>query len=99
MTSGKPFTAEERAYIADHAYTMSWGRIADELEERYPEAGGRRHPRSIRNYVRRRDLKGEFVSLTVTVPFDVALQIRDAHMTPADMGSLLVVGLAARARS
>lgn len=96
MTSGIPFSDREKAYIVEHAPTRpSWGALAAALVREFPEdGGGSRDGKSVRNWHRRYMLRaGKMSEVKAEVPIDLAVRIRHAGLSPAEIGLLVAVGL------
>ena len=96
MTSGRPFSDHEQAYILEHAPTrISWGQVARELEREFPtDNGGSRDGKSVRNWYRRyRHVEGKRADVSATVPADVAARIRRAGLSADDVGDIITIAL------
>jgi hypothetical protein len=100
MANGRPFTDAEKAYIVANAPARSsWGGLAADLAHNCP-GGERRNGEVVRNWYRRHiHNTGIRVTVTAEVTGDVAVQIHNAGLTPAEVGALVCMGLAGRARS
>gem|GEM_PF-3727615 len=100
MTSGIQFTAAEKAFIIAHAPNRaSWGALADALAHECPGAG-RHHPKSLRNWHRRYLIAADKrEAIAAEVPAYLAAHIRNAGLSPAEVGALVVAGLSGAGRA
>jgi len=94
VTSGRPFSDPEKAYIIEHAPTrQSWGRLAADLVREFPaESGGYRDGKSVRNWYRRHEHETT-AKIAIVIPVDVAERLRTAGLSPVEIGALVVRGL------
>ena len=97
MTSGIPFSEREIAYIEEAAYTRTWGAIARELAERFPDDNeGKRSGRYIRDWVRAQERHGGIVTVRTRVPRELLLS---AGVRPQDVEAVLVETLRAKCKA
>ena len=96
MVSGIPFSPAEQRFILDHAYTMTWNRLAAELVARFPgDNGGSRSGRWIRDWVRAQE-HGGIVTVRTRVPREL---LASAGVRPQDLDALVVETLRAKCKA
>lgn len=92
MSSGVPFTDQEKDYIRRNAYKMSWGHIAVELGKQFPrDNGGHRAKASVRSFIIRERLREsrKMAPIPVLIDVDTVLLAAELGFKKTDLGDIL----------
>ncbi len=92
MSSGVPFSEQEKAFIRENAYKMSWGHIAVELGRQFPkDNGGSRKKTSVRSFVIRERIRSERRQAPVPIMIDAetVLLASELGFKKTDLGDIL----------
>lgn len=92
----RPFSPDEKRYIMDNApYRDTWGRLAKELDRKFPgPVGETRSSKGVRNWYRQELHKSkDLVRISADVPPELAADIQTKGLSPDEVGKILMDGL------